>query len=375
MSKITSVICELNPLHYGHLKVFSEIADNEKDAVIIAVMSGNITQRSLPAIYDKYIRAETAVKNGANIVVELPFPWSSSGAESFALGGIRIASELGTQKVYFGSESADLGYLLKASEIKDSDEFKSTQISIEKSERGQGSASVFEKAMSRFGIDSLKANDKLAIEYIRYGKKEGINEFFPVKRDEKVTCSSELRDSIYNYGIENVIQYLPESEFTLLSQNEPSDMDSFYKLLFAYSKLQMKGKTDILKYIIKRSRESENEREFIKLLPNSKHTRARLIREILYDMFDIGKDFFNSRPEYTVLLAADEKGKNYLSENRKRLSSFLITKPSDTENFSDTAQKQIELLRKSDELYTLLTNKKSDYFLKKHPYIKKRGEL
>ena len=38
----------------------------------IAVMSGNFMQRGTPALLDKFTRAEMAVKNGVDLVVELP---------------------------------------------------------------------------------------------------------------------------------------------------------------------------------------------------------------------------------------------------------------------------------------------------------------
>ena len=44
---------------------------------VVCIMSGNFVQRGSLAIADKYLRAEAAVRSGANLVVELPFPWGS----------------------------------------------------------------------------------------------------------------------------------------------------------------------------------------------------------------------------------------------------------------------------------------------------------
>ena len=66
--KICAVICEYNPFHNGHKYQLAKI--REKFDGIVCLMSGNFTQRAEPAIVDKYIRAEQAVINGADIVLQ-----------------------------------------------------------------------------------------------------------------------------------------------------------------------------------------------------------------------------------------------------------------------------------------------------------------
>ncbi len=51
----------------------------------IAVMSGNFMQRGTPALLDKFTRAEMAVKNGVDLVVELPTLYSCQSAEIFPM--------------------------------------------------------------------------------------------------------------------------------------------------------------------------------------------------------------------------------------------------------------------------------------------------
>ena len=82
MKRISAIICELNPLHEGHKHIFS--AAKEKSDVLIAVMSGNFVQRGETAVYDKYKRARSVLSAGADLVLELPFPYSASSAEFFA---------------------------------------------------------------------------------------------------------------------------------------------------------------------------------------------------------------------------------------------------------------------------------------------------
>ena len=70
--KICGVICEFNPLHYGHLHLIEQIK-RDYDAVV-CVMSGNFVQRGEPALFSKFARARAAVESGCDLVVELPAP-------------------------------------------------------------------------------------------------------------------------------------------------------------------------------------------------------------------------------------------------------------------------------------------------------------
>ena len=71
--RVVGIICEYNPFHTGHARQI-EILHYSGAEVIICAMSGNFSQRGELTIADKYTRAESAVKCGADIVIELPFP-------------------------------------------------------------------------------------------------------------------------------------------------------------------------------------------------------------------------------------------------------------------------------------------------------------
>ena len=102
---VTAIISEYNPLHKGHL-YHIETARKETGAdYVIAIMSGNFVQRGTPAILDKYIRAEAALKSGVDLVLELPVMYATASAEYFALGGVSLANTLGcVTHLSFGSE-------------------------------------------------------------------------------------------------------------------------------------------------------------------------------------------------------------------------------------------------------------------------------
>ena len=96
---ITGIIAEFNPFHNGH-KYLLEQAEGLK----IVAMSGNFMQRGEPAIVDKWTRAQMAMENGADLVVELPFLVSVQAADFFGQGAVAILARLGIESLAFGTE-------------------------------------------------------------------------------------------------------------------------------------------------------------------------------------------------------------------------------------------------------------------------------
>ena len=120
--KICAVICEYNPFHLGHAY---QLAEMQKRGAVIAVMSGSFTQRGDAAVLSKYDRAEIAVRCGADLVLELPFPYSSAPAEIFGGTGVRIAHALGcVDELCFGSETGDISSLVLLTERLQSEDFR-----------------------------------------------------------------------------------------------------------------------------------------------------------------------------------------------------------------------------------------------------------
>ena len=93
--KVTGIIAEYNPFHNGHAYQIQEARKMTGADYIVVVMSGDFTQRGIPAIIDKYSRTEMALKAGADLVIELPLYYASGSAEFFANGAISILDKLG----------------------------------------------------------------------------------------------------------------------------------------------------------------------------------------------------------------------------------------------------------------------------------------
>lgn len=107
--KIAGLIAEYNPFHNGHLYHIQETKRITGADAVIVVMSGDYVQRGVPAIMPKRLRAEMALKCGADAVFELPVCYATGSAELFATGAVSLLDSLGiVDCLCFGSECSDL---------------------------------------------------------------------------------------------------------------------------------------------------------------------------------------------------------------------------------------------------------------------------
>ena len=112
--KVCGVICEYNPFHKGHAYHLQKARELSKAQVMVCVMSGPFTQRGDAAIISPRLRAEMAMKAGADVVVELPAAYAIREAEFFALGGVSVLEAMGADCISFGCENEDLTGLAHA---------------------------------------------------------------------------------------------------------------------------------------------------------------------------------------------------------------------------------------------------------------------
>ena len=59
--EIIGIIAEYNPFHNGHIYHINKIKEMYPDIIIVAVVSGNFTQRGIPSIIDKWDKTEIAL--------------------------------------------------------------------------------------------------------------------------------------------------------------------------------------------------------------------------------------------------------------------------------------------------------------------------
>ena len=102
---IAAIVAEYNPFHNGHEYMIRKVKEETGADYVIAVMSGNFTQRGIPGIADKHTRAKMAASCGVDAVFELPVRFATAGAEQFATGAVALFHALScVDYLAFGSE-------------------------------------------------------------------------------------------------------------------------------------------------------------------------------------------------------------------------------------------------------------------------------
>lgn len=109
-----AIISEFNPFHNGHKYLVDAVKQKTGEGVV-AVMSGSFVQRGEAAIADKFLRAEAALQNGVDLVLELPTAYAVANAQRFARCGVEIAKSLEcVNYLAFGCETDDISLLKSA---------------------------------------------------------------------------------------------------------------------------------------------------------------------------------------------------------------------------------------------------------------------
>ena len=377
MSRISAIICEFNPLHRGHEALIRYAS--EKSDVVICVMSGNFTQRSECAVFDKYKRSEAALRTGADLVLELPFPWCSAGAEFFALGGVTVGASMGADRFIFGSESGSTDYVMGAANVSLSDGFAEYMNTV--SNDKEGAATSYDKAMRHFGYE-LSSNDKLASEYVKAAKRSRFDvEFEAFKRmcdPSLYKSATDIRELIYTGGTHLIRHLFAEGTADIYPELSDALPSKLTDIEYTYFRLFYKGNENIFDSaggvadrLRKAALESKCSREFFENAATKKYTNSRLRRAALYLILGVTEDMVRARPDVTILLGANERGRAYLSSRRKTQGISVITKPSAADSLTGNASLQLETVRRADELYSLCLREgvRAGEFLRRCPVI------
>ncbi len=162
---VIGIVCEFNPFHNGHKHLIDSV--KKQGDTVVCVMSGNYVQRGEPAYFPKDVRVKTALINGADIVLELPFVYATSSAEYFAMNAVKILDSFGCDEIAFGSEGANVNDLNKVVDILLNKDFN---VKVKDYlETGVSYPSARDSALKDYNcdFDVSAPNNILAIEYLK----------------------------------------------------------------------------------------------------------------------------------------------------------------------------------------------------------------
>ncbi len=390
--KVVGIVAEYNPFHKGHAYHIKKAKELTGSDYCIVVMSGNYTQRGIPAMIDKHSRAQMALLNGADLVFELPVRFATSSAEGFATSAISLLNATGVvTDLCFGSECGEVEKLTQIAKVllDEPDEYKE----VLKRELKNGHSYPVARNMALQGLDcwdfdSLKIlsmpNNILGIEYIKALIKTG-SKMNPVTVKRKGSnyneCSlSELyssalaiRSSIASTeNLENIYSAVPKNVYDIMKERQnisfPIVPDDFSEMLH-YKLLSEKENgftqyidvnADLSDRIAKNVYQYKNYESFCDLLKTKNMTYTRISRCLLHILLDL-KTKEDVTPSYIRILGLNTKAGDLSKALKENCSLPLISKLADAKKqLSDDA---FELLKEdvfASNLYDTVLSHKFD---------------
>ena len=257
MSNVLGIIAEYNPFHNGHLYQLNSSKSITNSDYSIAIISGNFTQRGDVAIVDKWTRAQMALENGIDLVIELPTVYAISSAENFASGAVKILDSLGIVNfLSFGSECNDISILSQVTDVlvDEPPEYKTLLsheldkgVSFPKArERAlmmylndvRRFASVLSSPNNILGIEYLKAlkRQKSPMQPITIQRKDSKYNDDTIPTDSQFASATALRKLCATHHSDILQRFMPEASYNLLSSamengNIVKSLSDFDKLI------------------------------------------------------------------------------------------------------------------------------------------------
>ncbi len=367
------IIAEFNPFHNGH-KFIIDCAKRDGHTVF-TVISGNFVQRGETAIISKFDRARQALLGGADLVCELPCPWSMSTAQNFAFGAVSQLVTLGVDILYFGSECGDIEKIVKTAEIIHSAEFQ-TKIK-ERINTPVTYAALRQEILSEFDSSLSEIlsgpNDTLAVEYISSAKKLGAElKFKAVKRagvghndtdaSGDFANASTIREKVKARDFNYISKYMPYESAEIFLQTDISYMKNIEVAIL--SKMRTISTEELRKIpdvaegienlIISAAREATSLDELYSLVKSKRYTHARIRRIIMSAFIGIDNSFFNNEPPYVRILGFRKDAISLVPNYPKKP---IVTKVSQIDSLDEFSIKVFETECRATDLFSLSFNK------------------
>ena len=373
---IVAVICEYNPFHSGHARHLRLTRAAFPEEAVVCVMSGAFTQRGEPAILEKCARAEMAVRNGADLVVELPAAFAVAGARDFASGCVQAAELLGAETLSFGSECGDLALLRRAAAILDDESAFSDSLRAEL-EKGEGFAAARFHAIQKIDPEAAEIlrtpNDILGVEYLRALKVHGMRGF-AVKRlgaghDEPLTetgypSASALREALKNGKTAWLSEHMPETAFAVLEREItagrapvlPEVLESaVFACLRDYAPEDFLRFADFpegegLEYRLRDALRENGTLDAVCAAADSKRTpTARIRRAIWRSFLRLPREWSHEVPPFLRVLALNERGAEIL----KTAKIPILSRSRQAESLDERGKQWFRADERAGDLFAL----------------------
>lgn len=391
MANVLGVVAEYNPFHNGHLYHLQKSKELTNSEFTICVIGGNFTQRGSVSLIDKWTKAEMALNNGVDLVIELPTIYNISSAENFADGAIKILNNLKiVDFVSFGSEVGNINTLDNIAKVLVEEPKEYLTMLNHELNTGNSFPKAREKALllylnniRRYTNVLSEPNNILGIEYLKALRKQnslirgvtisrektGHND---LKARNNFASATAIRESIYNNNLKEIIHTMPENVSSLL-KNKLDRGEIIYNLnvyereiVYILRKMSIEeianlpDVTEGLENTIKTAANTYNNlNDIISLIKSKRYTYSRISRILLYALLNITKkDMAISTKEapYIRVLGFNKEGEFLLSEianQNPKLPIITSVKKFTETNNNKNLQRLLDIDIFATNVYTL----------------------
>lgn len=349
MSTVLGIIAEYNPFHNGHLYQIEQAKKQTGAEYVVAIITGNFAQRGNTALVNKWVKAQMALENGVDIVLELPTIYSISSAENFAEGAIKVLDSLKiVDTLCFGTETGDFAALNNIANVLYNEPKEYAAILNHELGKGVSYPKARENALMMYLNDIKRyanimsgSNNILAIEYLKALKRlKSEMKPFSIERkkvyynDEKIVdefaSATAIRKLVAMEQYDDLRKVMPRSAYMILKEeiakgNYVIDLIKYEKeIIYILRKMTIKEISELpdvtegLENAIKNAANSCNNLiDLVNIIKSKRYTQTRIQRILLYALLGITKkDMQNSKKviPYARVLGFSARGKQMLSD-------------------------------------------------------------
>ncbi len=352
MNRVVGIVAEYNPFHNGHMYHLSKAKEKSGAQYSICVMSGNFVQRGNSSILNKWKKAEMALQNGIDLVIELPTIYSISSAEGFSFGAMKILKSLNiVDAVSFGTETEDYAVLNNISNVI-CDEPKLYKDLLNKElKKGLSFPKARENALmlyfdnnERYNNILNAPNNILAIEYLKSLKKiKSTIQPIPVKREkvyyndntivDEFASATAIRKLISNKQFGDIRKVVPKTTYEMLYRefelgNIVLDLSCYEKqIIYVLRNMTIEEIANLpdvnegLENSLKNAANFTNDlASFINVVKSKRYTQSRIQRILICALLGITKKdvaMAKRTVPYIRALGFNNKGKELISRIKK----------------------------------------------------------
>lgn len=331
------IICEYNPFHNGHLYHINKIKEMFPDSIIICVMSSNFVERGEVSIINKWDKTKIALDNMVDLVIELPFAFSSQSADIFCKGSIQILNALKVDYLVFGSETNNIELLKDLAKTQET----LTYNNLVKDYMNQGNnyPTAMSKALKHIHkFEALGPNDTLGLGYIKEINRQNskikpitikrTNDYHSLDSTHNISSAKAIRNLLKDkkdvqkfipYDMSNLKLHFNDDYFSLLKYKIISDDN-----LSRYQTVDEGIENRIQKYII----EANSFDELVNKIKTKRYTYHKISRMLIHILTSFTKEEAKKMQniEYIRILGCNQNGQKYIKKKKKDIDIPILSK-------------------------------------------------